>query len=395
MKRKLLIGILLLCMLMSGCSGKKEDVTKASDWNGTVELIDAFLEGMEEPDKCVLTLYTNEELVSESTYDGDTIAIHYNDPTYPDTYMYEENGVRYTYMDAEGYEPFEDDFGFEITKMIGKNYLLTFLDSIKSEEFKDLPFEATLTKSQADGKERKVLNIVIKSEEDNATATLEGVVEGNRLMSYSHVEEKDGEKTTDMKGTFTYNEDVTIAIPEHQVKEKPVYNHVESPYATIGDVIDAVGEEMFSSLNTGEYLYAIVDMMQVRAYIDEELSTKLSELDFMDDDYTEKFNSLIRDLVIDDCVDFSNYVLTQEEMNAYVGRNVSDLTNEGFETNGYSIWEEGCNIWVEKDGIEYELNVKLPDDFDYEADFEYSDFDVAVINTMKFNTLSMSLMPLE
>ena len=383
--KKLLI-MLLAALCLTAC-GSKTDVQKAQTKEDTKKLADDFFDGLQEQSKYRVTSSVNGSTQSTITVDGDNALLHYATEEFPDVYMFMENGKRYTMY--EGSDPVEDEFTYALSIMTVKDMFKNMLDGVL-EQGDTLNFNSTLSKT-ANNKELVVELSTDKAEDGKTIMT--GKTEGDRFAGYKY-ETVANDVTQTLEAVFEYGDDITVEIPEHFIPEPRVYKHIESKYQTMGEIIAKQGDE-FSSLMTEDKAYAIDEYCQYRATLPQDIVSAIDALDMEADDYTSKRNELLKDLAIDDCVDFSEYVLDQEQLDSCIGKKVGDLVSDGFEGNGWSIWDEGSIVWLEKDDIVYVADVELPAGFDAEQEFEFEDLHDSIIKTMKFNEVSFAMMPME
>ena len=134
-------------------------------------------------------------------------------------------------------------------------------------------------------------------------------------------------------------------------------------YATVGDAIDDSYEDRVITGGVPEEYYAVVTMKDGKyyrsvAYWDEkltELNKAMDSLDYEAEDFFEKHDAAMQ--AVDDYIktlpiayseEFTAQPLTDEEMQAMVGKTLAQLTEEGFETgsNGTENDENGEMIIV-------------------------------------------------
>ena len=188
---------------------------------------------------------------------------------------------------------------------------------------------------------------------------------------------KDGEQAYVSEYKFKYDEH--IELPEY--KEPVTYNdmpHVDSPYKTFEDIIKTVNEEEDLMYLFYEKQLIVIDSVNGKHYqfstvVDDETYNAYNELDVMEDDYQQKVYPLIENIEIEDCIDFTDAVLTKEELDAYIGKTIGDMVNDGFEVSGYSFYEESNTVYTNKDLLGYKVDVALEEGFDPDSEFEYED----------------------
>ena len=383
--------MIALAIALTGCSSESSE--KVTDAKAARALAEDFFADIAKQDRYKMTTISGGQVYSEVTYDGENVKMHYTDEELSDLYLFVEDGLKYVMY--EGSDPYQDDSTYDMYYDMSNMGMKTFVDALVGEDNGDIGIEAELVKNKDNNKETKDFTLKATGTQDGvqSTVTLKGNVTGDKFMGYSY-ESKSGDQTSTYEVKYEYGDDISVEIPEHEIKKPREYTHVESPYATMGDVIAKLGADNFHNVIMDGTIYSIVDTLQVSASIPEDIYAQLEELDVFDDDYSQKVNDLVSDLAIDDCIDFGEYVLSEDELDSYTGRNVSDLIDEGFEGNGWSIWDEGSLVWVEKDGMEYEADIKLPEGFDAEADFEFEDLYEATVEKMRFNEISFAEIPL-
>ncbi len=382
-----IITILMILMVVTSCSASKN---KADTKEAVQALTEEFFDGLVEQERYTITNSNNGNTYSVATVDGDKIMMHYEDPDFPDYYMFMENGVKYSLYD--GGEPYEDEAGYDMNADFILGGLRTYTDAILSNDDPENKYEGTLSKN-GDEKELKI-TVKTKSDAGEGTTTLTGKSSGEKIMSYSY-ETVVGGNTMSSQTVYGYGDDIAVVLPEYEIPVAREYTHIESPYATMGDVIDKVGIDSFVLAIEDGRIYTVADMLQLSGPITDDVFAAYDAIDPMADDFNQKAYEVLKDLPIDDCIDFSEYVLSEEDLDAYAGKSVEELVNDGFEENGWSVFEGDSNVLVEKDGMVYEFNVGLPEGFDTKADIEFSDLYGATVKDGHFSEISMAMIPLK
>lgn len=175
----------------------------------------------------------------------------------------------------------------------------------------------------------------------------------------------------------------------------------ESPYQTFAEWIDSYDDPdlvPYMIMNSTD-VYGVAKKdghyYQLSGKFTAEESQAFDALDFFDENYRNNVLDLLRNVKVDACLDFTDRLPSQSQLDAYKGKTMKDLVNDGYEETGWNFWEEGSDMFVEKDGFEYTVSVELPEGFDYEREFEYSELDDAKIVNMEFEEVSMSALPLK
>ncbi|MBO4884597.1 MAG: haloacid dehalogenase-like hydrolase [Clostridia bacterium] len=124
---------------------------------------------------------------------------------------------------------------------------------------------------------------------------------------------------------------------------------------TLGDYLDLGAENSSSNYSPTRYVYGyILDGVPVRvtAEMTEEIYNALWDLEF-DDDYEQNFRVLIEDLPVVSVEDLSDEMISQEELDAFVGMKGEDVLAQGFEVNGYSYSDEETVFFMENGLFDY------------------------------------------
>lgn len=112
-----------------------------------------------------------------------------------------------------------------------------------------------------------------------------------------------------------------------------------SSWKTLGDALAcSTGENNTAGWDETHYV-AVFDagdtVVRVVAKMDAETSDKLDALDITKDDYDEKFLELMGGLPLESAEDLASQKLTQDELDAYVGKTGQDLVDDGFAFEAY------------------------------------------------------------
>lgn len=124
-----------------------------------------------------------------------------------------------------------------------------------------------------------------------------------------------------------------------------------SSWKTLGDALACdSGENNTAGWDETHYVtvFSAGDtVVRVVAKMDAETSDKLDALDLTKDDYDEKFLELMGGLPLESAEDLGDQKLTQDELDAYVGKTGQDLVDDGFAFESY--WMYGG----EETGVTY------------------------------------------
>ncbi len=124
---------------------------------------------------------------------------------------------------------------------------------------------------------------------------------------------------------------------------------------TVGDAMAFSSEESQRAFYDDVLVYVFkVDDTYYRVIADlpEETSKALWDLDFMDEDYETKYNDLVYPLEIRELEDLSEQKLSQEEMDAFVGKTGKELVEAGWRTGmGYNL--NDMEFWLDYGPFEY------------------------------------------
>ncbi|MBQ8953679.1 MAG: hypothetical protein IJ048_06150 [Clostridia bacterium] len=133
----------------------------------------------------------------------------------------------------------------------------------------------------------------------------------------------------------------------------------EAELGTLGDYLD-LGEDGLSSYSSTRYVYGyMLDGVPTRvtAEMTEEIYDALWDLEY-DDDYDQNFRALVENLPVVSVEDLSDEMISQDELDAFIGMKGEDMLEQGFELNGYSYSDDETIFYMEN-GL-----------FDYAVEFE-------------------------
>ncbi len=125
---------------------------------------------------------------------------------------------------------------------------------------------------------------------------------------------------------------------------------------TIGEALTLLDDEYPQSA-TYEKFYVLVfekdgAYWRLTAALNDEQSAALSDLDILDENYDEQQKQLISPLTVTNCENLSEKILSDEEMNALVGKTGEDLLNDGW-TTGYGYNLDDMEFYLEYPPFSY------------------------------------------
>lgn len=386
--KKLFITLLALMMLlMSACAGNSKTVNTREE---AQQMVEEFFDGLLEADPIKVDTYQNDTLVSTFMKDGDKMYQYYEDAGYG-YYLFIKDDVKY--LISDDLTLMEDEFMYDMSNRSLEFMLMMNVTGYFDVDDGSLTFKAT---NKAD----KELLLEISGESDDTQVNINTTAKKeNNQISEMTTEMIAGEQTVSTTYKFEYNTHITL--PEYKV---PItYDnmpHVDSPYATFGQVINELDEDedLFYALMENQLV--VIDEVDNRHYqystvLDDETFEKYNNLDFMADDYNQQVYSLISELPIEDCIDFTDSLISPDSLKAYVGKTIQALIDDGFEINGYSFYEDDAYVFVTKDLMTYKVDAIIVDDFDPEADFESEDLVVLGIADMEFDSVEYAALPMK
>ena len=158
---------------------------------------------------------------------------------------------------------------------------------------------------------------------------------------------------------------------------------------TLGDAIALESSETQAAVYDGKAIYAFKlgdTYYRIRASISPEDEQAYMDIDYMDDDYEEQQKKILSPLVIDQIDDLSLQMLSQEELDALVGKTGQDLQDAGWTYGGHDL--ETMEFWMDYGPFDYTVV------FDGEVtEAEYETFDdekdtrTMTVKSARFNTL--------
>jgi len=151
--------------------------------------------------------------------------------------------------------------------------------------------------------------------------------------------------------------------------ETPAASTVDTAsWKTLGDALATRTEEVAAGWDDNSYVVAFKagdSLIRVVAKSQDGIQEKISELDFLADDYNDKLLEVVGDLEIVSAEDLTAEVPTQEQLDAMVGKTSQELADDGWTFEQYfmtggdetgAIFTKGyiaCNVM---------FDVKIPTD---------------------------------
>lgn len=145
-----------------------------------------------------------------------------------------------------------------------------------------------------------------------------------------------------------------------------------SGWKTVGDAAAGATARSTSSWDEN-YIVSAYDYdgvpVRVVAQMTPEVSEALNGLDIFEEDYEEQFEKTIADLPIVEAQDLSSEMLSQEQIDALIGKKGQDLLNDGFALSCYTVYGgEETGAMMDKGLVSYDVmfegTVAEPDDSD-------------------------------
>ncbi len=397
----LLVSAFMLASV-SGCSGATTNTVeiKAETKEEVKKLVDQFYDGLAEADPVEMTSMLNGEITNVFTRSGGKIKDDdkMNNIVF---YMFEENGKKY-YLGEDG-NPSEEEYTYDFydkTIEMSLDLMVTAYFQDDVSEADGLKYSAVQKETTVDGKKETELQVSITAEENGATAEVKSTgfkTDGKVTKLVCTIAGNDQKQ--DFEYDFKYD-GVEVELPEYTIYDRSQFcHHVDSPYETFQQAQDAAGEDGLPYLSMGNKVYVITEKdgkyYQLSAELEGDTAAAYEGLDVQADDYSEQVNALLNPLAITDCVDFSELVLSAEDIENYKGKTLSVLMGEGFEPNGWMFSDEESAVYMAKNDIIYEIDITVPEGFDPDSDFEFEDLGDSVINNMTFNDVNGSAFPIE
>ena len=431
MNRKKLTTIILalaavLSLMLAGCGAKTEDGTAASG-SGSGEtaksedretvvtaetreeakkLADAFYESVVNANPVFMTFYSDGQTLSEFAMDGDKIYSGTPDMDYA-YYGFIENGTKYFIGDGE--TAYENELMYDMIAESVKTTIDMFVLGYYNEDNDGaFQYSATKTDKTVNGAASSKLVSTITGEADGKTAvvTVTGTAENGAVTNILCQLDADGENGS-YEFIFSYD-NVSVELPVYTISEdfggygdvNIEGTHVESPYQTLGELMATLGEnESLIYTIEAERVYAVGEKdgrhYQFAAAISAEDQEALDSLDFFSDTYEKDRDAILAKLVVDDCVDFTDYLIPQSELDAFVGKTAQDILDAGYEMTGWGIGEDGATLCFSKGYMEYDADVALPDDYDPDREYESEDMYGFTVEQFYFASPEYAALPIK
>lgn len=140
-----------------------------------------------------------------------------------------------------------------------------------------------------------------------------------------------------------------------------------STLSTFGDVLAIDSENYTASWDENHYLYAVDSggsVIRAVVEINPEIYQQISEIEFQNDDSRDKLIELIGDLPMASVEDIASQRLSQEELDAFVGKTGQDLYDAGFTFLYYSLYGgKQTMAWISNGYFAYEFtfDVTVPE----------------------------------
>ena len=162
--------------------------------------------------------------------------------------------------------------------------------------------------------------------------------------------------------------------------------------STLGDLL-AAGENNSSSWSDTHYLCVVdVDGQPIRAVVEltPEASEQFNALDFVDPDYDQKLLEILGPLPLLEIEDLSSERLSDDEMQALIGKTGQELLDDGFACVAFTMYggeqtiadmdKGSCQYWVTFDGTITEAQAEADDGGACIADYKVSAVEYAGVS---------------
>ena len=373
---------------MQAC-GKKDELTTVTTKEEVKEMTDTFYAGLTEADPISMTSYAGGEKTSVLVIDGDKMHID-DDASGSSFYLFKENGKNW-FMN-EGEQPVKEDVMYDLYKNMVETNVMIFVNGY-FEADTDNQFKYSSTLSAKTDTSTLVTDITGEQDGEEQTIRITGTKSDSKVRSItvSQVEKE--------MFRFEFAYDVKVDLPEHTLVDPSAsYKHVDSPYASVSDILAAFeNEEDFQYVAYGDEILICTEkdgrQLQLVAPLGDQADA-YNALDVLDEDYQKKTLDIIRTLDITDCVDFTDALIPESELAVLTGKTVSEAVEAGFAGSGWAI-TDNAYATLEKDGFEYTALVTLPEGFDVEADHDFEDLNDAVIQEVHFSAPTLSVLPMK
>ena len=428
MKRKLTALLLVLAMALAGCGGKSGGQEAASGGDSqpeaaptesetavTVEsreearkLAEEFYAQLLTANPISMTSYFDGEQESVFLKDGDAMYMTDGTPDF-EYYVFIADGTKYLIDGSDAGSAYENEYFYDLLDEMLQTTLDLFVTGLyDAEEADDFSFSATRTDKTVDGAVVSTLVTVISGEEDgeSASVTVTGTAENGVVTDIAY-EMSSGEEKETAQLVFAYD-NITIELPAYTVVDDDGYGsygtvlegeHIDSPYQTLEPLIAALGEDdyLFYTIDA-DHVYAVGEkdgrQLQFSALITEEDVDAIYNMDFFSDTYYEDVYAILGALAVDDCVDYTDCLVPQDELDAFAGEPVRAMVDAGFELNGWSVNEGEALLSFAKDGLEYDAEATPTDDFDENSDYAGEDLYGFTVERIAFSAPEYSTLPI-
>lgn len=155
--------------------------------------------------------------------------------------------------------------------------------------------------------------------------------------------------------------------------------------------VKTLGDALKLDVNGSSYAYSTDKYVMVFEYkgakyrvianITEELSNKLDEIDYYDNQREEKFRNILSDVQVISAENLTAQLPTTEQLNAYVGKTGKELLDDGFVYEGFD--SNGQVFYMDK-GVA-SLYVFFNETVEYSDDFD----PYAVLNDMTVKKIDL------
>lgn len=123
--------------------------------------------------------------------------------------------------------------------------------------------------------------------------------------------------------------------------------------------------------------FSINDAYKVELSMDQETFDKLFEIDTFEQEGEKQFEEIVTNLPDCKITSLNDQVPSANEFDKYIGKNIQELEDDGYERNGYIYDEEGCIFFME--GPKYSINVKSNEVITFETVDDYSENDIRAL----------------
>ncbi len=158
---------------------------------------------------------------------------------------------------------------------------------------------------------------------------------------------------------------------------------------TVGDILalEDANEQYSFYYDILVYAFEMNDgYYRAKALIPKETSEALWALDYNEEDYNEKYTELVSALEISEMEDLTGQILSQEEMDAFVGMTGRDLQNAGFSVTGRDL--ATMHFFMEYGPFLYDVVFdSTVDEADYDSFSDEEDIKEFTVKSMGFLAL--------